>query len=114
MSLPRKAKYVIIGAGVHGLSTAWHLAKKLKASGRGSGEDIVILDKTTIASGASGVASGVVRDFYFQPAMGAVIKASVEVWESDPEAFCYNGVGYIALAGPTQAADVEAIYERQQ
>ncbi len=27
---PTKAKYVIIGAGIHGLSTAWHLAEKNK------------------------------------------------------------------------------------
>ncbi len=30
MSFPTKAKYVIIGAGIHGLSTAWHLAEKIK------------------------------------------------------------------------------------
>ena len=27
-SLPKKAKVVIIGAGIHGLSTAWHLSQK--------------------------------------------------------------------------------------
>ena len=26
MAFPKKAKYVIIGAGIHGLSTAWHFA----------------------------------------------------------------------------------------
>ena len=30
MAFPKKAKYVIIGAGIHGLSTAWHLAEKIK------------------------------------------------------------------------------------
>ena len=30
MAFPNKAKYVVIGAGIHGLSTAWHLAEKLK------------------------------------------------------------------------------------
>ena len=30
MALPEKVEYVIIGAGIHGLSTAWHLALKLK------------------------------------------------------------------------------------
>jgi hypothetical protein len=29
MQLPTRASYVVIGAGVHGLSTAWHLAKEL-------------------------------------------------------------------------------------
>ena len=31
MNIPKKASYIIIGAGIHGLSTAWHLAEKLKA-----------------------------------------------------------------------------------
>ena len=33
MTTPQKVEYVVIGAGIHGLSTAWHLAKKLKALG---------------------------------------------------------------------------------
>src|SRR5713226_1480399 len=68
--LPQRKKYVIIGAGMHGLSTAWHLAKELKARGKGSGADIVVLDKTGPGAGASGIACGVIRNFYFQPAMG--------------------------------------------
>lgn len=114
IQVPTKAKYLVIGAGVHGLSTAWHLAQELKARGRGSGEDVVVVDKTTIASGASGIACGVIRNFYFQPAMGEVIRVSVEVWESDPEAFHYHDVGYMALVSDVQAADIDSIYERQQ
>ena len=45
-------KYVIIGAGIHGLSTAYHLALQLKATGKGTGEDILIVDKTAIGGGA--------------------------------------------------------------
>jgi glycine/D-amino acid oxidase-like deaminating enzyme len=114
IDVPSKIRYLVIGAGVHGLSTGWHLAKELKARGRGSGADVVIVDKTTIASGASGIACGVIRNFYFQPAMGEVIRVSVEVWESDPEALCYNPVGYMALVGEVQAADIDAIHARQQ
>jgi len=29
MSLPSQAEYVIAGAGIHGLSTAWRLAERL-------------------------------------------------------------------------------------
>src|SRR5712691_13052387 len=104
-------RFVIVGAGVHGLSTGWHLAKELKARGHGSGGDIVIADKTTIASGASGIACGVIRNFYLQPAMGAVMRVSVDIWESDPEAFHYNPVGYIALVTDEQVEDIESIYE---
>ena len=50
-------------------------------------------------AGASGIACGVVRNNYFQPAMSELMQACVEVWESDPAAYHYNPVGYIAL-GP--------------
>ena len=30
MAFPKKARFVVIGAGIHGLSTAWHLSEKLK------------------------------------------------------------------------------------
>ena len=39
--LPHHSPYVIIGAGIHGLSTAYHLALELKASGKGDGRDIL-------------------------------------------------------------------------
>ena len=48
MSIPEKIDYLIIGAGIHGLSTAWHLAKKLKAKGIGDGSNILVLDKGKI------------------------------------------------------------------
>ena len=35
--LPSAAKYEVVGAGVHGLSTAWHLAMRLERSGKGKG-----------------------------------------------------------------------------
>ena len=113
-TLPKSVEYLIIGAGVHGLSTGWHLASELKARGQGTGKDILIVDKTGIAAGASGIACGVVRSFYYQPAMGAVMNTSVEVWESDPEAFHFNNCGYIAVVPETQDDDVVSIYERQQ
>ena len=37
MAIPKQVDYLIIGAGIHGLSTAWHLAEKLKAKGKGDG-----------------------------------------------------------------------------
>ncbi len=114
IEVPSKVRYLVIGAGVHGLSTGWHLAQALKRRGRGSGEDVVIVDKTTIASGASGIACGVIRNFYFQPAMTELVRLSVEIWESDPEAFAYHGVGYMAIVGEVQASDLDAIHQRQQ
>src|SRR5580704_3731302 len=105
-SLPKSVPVLVIGAGVHGLSTAWHLAQR--------GERVLVIDKTGVAAGASGIACGVVRNNYFQPAMSDLMAACVEVWESDAQAFHYHGDGYIALGPPAQESDLTEVYERQQ
>ena len=114
MSTPAASRYVVAGAGIHGLSTAYHLAKELRARGSGSGADVVVLEKSEPGAGASGIACGVVRNNYFQPAMSELMQACVEVWESDPAAYRYNPVGYVALGATVQEADLIATYERQQ
>ncbi len=75
--LPESVPTLVIGAGVHGLSTASHLAA--------AGERVLVIDKNDVAAGASGIACCIVRNNYFQPAMAELIAACVEVWESDPE-----------------------------
>ena len=42
------------------------------------------------------------------------MQACVEVWESDPAAYHYNPVGYIALGAAVQEPDLAAVYERQR
>jgi glycine/D-amino acid oxidase-like deaminating enzyme len=97
MTVPQTTKYAVIGAGVHGLSTAFHLAQMLKATGKGSGADILVVDKTAIGGGASGLACGVVRNNYYQPAMRELMAHSVGVWESVPEAYRFHPVGYMQI-----------------
>ncbi len=113
-TLPPRASYVVVGAGIHGLSTAYHLALELRAKGTGSGDDVVVLEKSRPGAGATGIACGVVRNNYFQPAMSELMQACVEVWESDPDAYHYNPVGYIALGAAVQESDLVATYERQE
>jgi glycine/D-amino acid oxidase-like deaminating enzyme len=114
MAFPTKAKYVIIGAGIHGLSTAWHLAEKIKKNGNGSNNDIVVIDKGGISSGASGIACGVVRNNYYQPAMRELMAHSVKIWESDPKKFSYHPVGYMQISPESMRKDVTTIYEQQK
>jgi len=114
MAFPSHAKHVIIGAGIHGLSSAYHLALELKAKGRGDGTDIVVVDKSGIGSGASGIACGVVRNNYFQPAMRELMAECVAVWESDAEAYSYHPVGYMQISPESMHADIATIYEQQQ
>lgn len=75
---------------------------------------MLVVDKTDVAAGASGIACGVIRNNYFQPAMSELMAACVEVWESDPETLHYHGSGYIALGPPAQESDLIAVHERQQ
>ena len=113
-SLPTQSPYVIVGAGIHGLSTAYHLALELKARGRGDGRDILVIDKTGISAGASGIACGVIRNNYFQPAMRELMAHSVNIWESDPEAYSYHPVGYMQISCESMHEDVASIYQQQQ
>jgi methylglutamate dehydrogenase subunit A len=105
-TLPSSVPVLIVGAGVHGLSTAWHLARKR--------ERVLVVDKTGVAAGASGIACGVVRNNYFQPAMAELMAACVEIWESDPEALHYHGSGYIALGPAAQEPDLVEVHERHE
>ncbi|MEM7567723.1 MAG: FAD-binding oxidoreductase, partial [Pseudomonadota bacterium] len=114
MAFPSSARYVVIGAGIHGLSTALNLAKQLQARGLGDGSDVVVLDKGGIASGASGIACGVVRNNYFQPAMRELMAHSVSVWEEDAEALSYHPVGYMQISPEAMHEDVASIYEQQK
>jgi len=114
MAFPQSSRYVIVGAGIHGLSTAYHLAVKLKATGRGSGEDVVVVDKGSIGAGASGIACGVVRNNYFQPAMRELMAQCVEVWESDAEAFSYHPVGYMQISPESMHEDIISIATQQR
>ncbi len=114
MDYYKSARYVIIGAGIHGLSTAYHLALELKAKGKGDGSDILVLDKGGIAAGASGIACGVIRNNYFQPAMRELMLHSVEVWESDAETFSYHPVGYLQISPESMREDVAQIHSQQK
>ncbi len=113
MEQSASSKYVIIGAGIHGLSTAYHLALQLKATGKGSGEDILVVDKAAIGGGASGIACGVVRNNYFQLTMRELMahpwkcgKAIRRLIAIIPSATCRSV--------PSMHSDAATIYEQQK
>ena len=111
--LPDAVGYVIVGAGVHGLSTAWHLAMELTARGTGSGADIIVLDKSAPGAGATGIACGCVRGFYMTEPLHALIRHSVDVWSSDPITLGFQQVGYVSCGEANQIADYERIHASQ-
>ncbi len=112
-TLPGAIGTVIVGAGIHGLSTAWHLAMELKARGTGSGKDIVVLDKSGPGAGASGIACGCVRNLYMTEPIHAILRHSVDVWTYDPVAFGFQQVGYVSAGEANQAKDYEKLHASQ-
>ena len=114
MAFPKHTGYLIIGAGIHGLSTAYHLAKKLKDKNNGSRKDILVLDKTSIGGGASGIACGIIRNNYYQSAMQELIAHSVDLWEEDAEGYGYRSVGYMQISPECMHKDMEEIHGRQK
>lgn len=114
MPLPDGVTFVVIGGGVHGLSTAYHLAKRLREQSRGSGADVLVLDKGHIGSGASGIACGVVRNNYYQPAMRELMAHSVSVWERHTAVLSYHSVGYMQISPECMHEQVGTIYEQEK
>ena len=94
-----------------------HVAARLRAKGRtvgANGTRIVVVDKTGVGAGASGIACGVVRNNYFQPAMRELMAHSVSVWERDPQAYSYHPVGYMQISPEVMHAQVATIYAQQR
>ena len=112
-SMPESTTYAVVGAGIHGLSTAWHLAKELKARGTGSGRDIVVLDKAEPGAGATGIACGCVRNFYMTEPLHAILRHSVDVWMHDPIGFGFQQVGYVSCGEANQIEDYARIHKSQ-
>ena len=102
----RAASHVVVGGGVHGLSAAWRLAER--------GADVVVLEKDRIGAGASGIAGGIVRNYYRSPAVSELIRQSVEMFEADPEGYGFRQVGYVAAVPAAQVEDLVAIREHHE
>jgi glycine/D-amino acid oxidase-like deaminating enzyme len=97
---------VVVGGGVNGLSVAWGLA--------GRGADVLVLDKGRIGGGASGIAGGIVRNYYRSEPITELVRLSVEMFEEEPEAYGFRQVGYMAAVPAAQVDDLMAIRKQHE
>src|SRR5258705_5010167 len=72
--MAQTADVVIIGGGVTGTSIAWHLAA------RGL-RDVIVVDKGSVASGATGRSSACVRQHYSTVQTCRMIRYSLDYFE---------------------------------
>ena len=109
MDVPSSVRFLVVGAGVHGLSTAWHLAMELESRGTGKGSEILLIDKSGPGAGATGIACGCVRNLYMTKELHPILRHSVDVWSYDPINFGFQQVGYISCGEANQIADYETM-----
>jgi methylglutamate dehydrogenase subunit A len=92
---------LVVGGGVNGLSVAGALAT--------AGAEVLVVDKGRLGGGASGIAGGIVRNYYRAEAITELVHLSVQLFESDPDAYGFRQVGYIAAVPARQVEDLIAI-----
>ena len=72
MTLPASAKIVIVGGGIIGCSTAWHLAKM--------GQEVLLLEKAKLTSGSTWHAAGLVGQLRAHANITRLLGYSVELY----------------------------------
>ncbi len=75
MTLPTHARIVVIGGGIIGCSTAYHLARDHKA-------DVVLLEQGKLTSGSTWHAAGLVGQLRASASITRVLKYSVELYKT--------------------------------
>ncbi len=97
MSAPERRDYrvAIVGAGIMGLFTAYHVARR-------GGGPVLVVDRGYLSSGASGRNGGGVRQQWENPETVRLARESVAVYRRFPHDFGYNvwfrQGGYLFLA----------------
>ena len=74
MTLPAHAQFIVIGGGIIGCSTAYHLARDHKA-------DVVLLEQNRLTSGSTWHAAGLVGQLRSSASITQVLKYSVDLYK---------------------------------
>jgi glycine/D-amino acid oxidase-like deaminating enzyme len=103
--MSESADVVVIGAGIHGASTAFHLARR--------GARVTVLEAHTAASGATGRSNGFVRMHYDLAAESALAWQSFDYFENWQERVgvgdCgFVQTGFLRIVGPEKADSLRA------
>ena len=75
---------IIVGAGGHGLATAYYLAKEHGI------RNVAVLDKGWLGGGNTGRNTTIIRSNYLQPASAALYEHALKIWEKLAQDLNYN------------------------
>ncbi len=99
---------VVIGAGVHGASAAFHLA--------GRGVRTVVVEKTSPAGGPTGRSSAICRAYYTNPFLASVARDSIAMFREFEQhtgrESGFRGSGLLVLHPPEDEATVREVVPR--
>lgn len=91
------ANVVVIGGGVNGTSTAFHLAKLGMT-------DVVLLERRQLAAGATGKSGALVRMHYTNPFESKLAYESLKIfskWQEEVGGDCgFEDIGFVQIAPP--------------
>lgn len=104
-----KAKVVIVGGGVMGVSIAWQAALRSNP-----GESpIVLLEKTVLAAGSSGRSGAILRQFYSQRELAGMARDSLAVYAGferrTGRRIGYQRSGVLTIVGPGDPESVALV-----
>lgn len=105
------ADVVIIGGGVNGASTLYHLAQA-------GVRDAVLLEQSSLAAGATGKSGALVRMHYTNPHETRLALASLRVfqrWGEQIGGDCgYTPTGFVQIVAPAHEQELRATVAQQQ
>ncbi len=105
------AEVIVVGAGVIGAATAFHLARLGAA-------DVEVIDRGTVGSGMSSRSSALVRMHYtFKPEVELAVRSD-RMFEQWPDLVgqpsCIRRVGFVRIVAPGEEARLRTNVEMQQ
>ena len=102
----KKYEVIIVGAGLHGLATAYYLAKNHNI------KNIAVLEKNWLGGGNAGRNTTIIRSNYMMPGNHEFYEHSLKLWENLSHELNYNVMfsqrAHISLFHSTSARDAVA------